>query len=317
MDPLAELVKIDPKSIGVGQYQHDVDQTALKSSLDDVVMSCVNGVGVELNTASKQLLSYVSGLGPALAANIVAYRNENGPFKSRAQLLKVPRLGPKAFEQAAGFLRIRDGDTPLDASAVHPESYGIVDTMAKDFGCSVQDLLRDAGLRQKIQLKSYVTETVGLPTLHRYSGRARQARPRPAREIRSLCLRGRRGKDGRPQAGHEAAGHRHQRDRLRRVCGHRRAPGRPGPHQPVGRRFVKDPADVVKVHQKVMVTVTEVDLPRKRIALSMKANPEIGGKSGGDRTSPSSGGPRPPKPSGPKPVDWFSEALQKGSQRKH
>ena len=128
MDPLAELVKLDPKSIGVGQYQHDVDQRALKSSLDDVVMSCVNGVGVELNTASKQLLGYVSGLGPTLAANIVAYRNENGPFKSRNELLKVPRLGPKAFEQAAGFLRIRDGEHPLDASAVHPESYPIVDS---------------------------------------------------------------------------------------------------------------------------------------------------------------------------------------------
>ena len=127
MDPLAELVKLDPKSIGVGQYQHDVDQFALKRSLDDVVMSCVNGVGVELNTASKQLLAYVSGLGPALAENIVAYRNENGPFNSRAELKKVPRLGPKAFEQAAGFLRIRDGEQPLDASAVHPESYPIVD----------------------------------------------------------------------------------------------------------------------------------------------------------------------------------------------
>ena len=141
MDPLAELVKLDPKSIGVGQYQHDVDQRALKHSLDDVVMSCVNGVGVELNTASKQLLSYVSGLGPVLAANIIAYRNEHGPFKSRADLLGVPRLGAKAFEQAAGFLRIRDSEHPLDASAVHPESYGVVDRMAKDLGCQVRDLL--------------------------------------------------------------------------------------------------------------------------------------------------------------------------------
>src|SRR6201995_2396894 len=161
MDPLAELVKIDPKSIGVGQYQHDVDQRALKRSLDDVVMSCVNGVGVELNTASKQLLGYVSGLGPALAANIVAYRNENGPFKSRVELKKVPRLGEKAFEQAAGFLRLRDGAHPLDSSAVHPESYEIVDRMARDLNCSVKDLVRDAALRQKIQLPKYVTETVG------------------------------------------------------------------------------------------------------------------------------------------------------------
>src|ERR1019366_10062763 len=155
MDPLAELVKLDPKSIGVGQYQHDVDQFALKRGLDDVVMSCVNGVGVELNTASKQLLAYVSGLGPALAENIVAYRNENGRFNSRAELKQVPRLGPKAFEQAAGFLRIHDGEQPLDASAVHPESYPVVDQMARDLACSVNDLMRDAGRRQKIQLAKY------------------------------------------------------------------------------------------------------------------------------------------------------------------
>jgi uncharacterized protein len=166
MDPLAELVKLDPKSIGVGQYQHDVDQSALKRSLDDVVISCVNGVGVEVNTASKQLLAYVSGLGPALAANIVSYRNEHGAFKSRNDLKKVPRLGDKAYEQAAGFLRIRDGEHPLDASAVHPESYAIVDCMAGDLRCTVSDLLRDTGLRQKIQLPKYVTEAVGLPTLN-------------------------------------------------------------------------------------------------------------------------------------------------------
>ncbi|HEY8965817.1 MAG TPA: Tex family protein, partial [Candidatus Methylacidiphilales bacterium] len=166
MDPLAELVKLDPKSIGVGQYQHDVDQTGLKKSLDDVVISCVNGVGVELNTASKQLLGYVSGLGPALAASIVAHRNAHGPFKSREELKKVERLGPKAFEQAAGFLRIRDGAHPLDASAVHPERYAVVDAMAKDLGCTVPDLMRDAGLRAKIDRSKYVTEEVGLPTLN-------------------------------------------------------------------------------------------------------------------------------------------------------
>src|ERR1700709_196083 len=141
MDPLAELGKLDPRSFGVGHYQHDVEQSALKRSLDDVVVSCVNGVGVELNTASKQLMAYVSGLGPGLAANIVAYRNENGPFKSRAELKKVPRLGEKAFEQAAGFLRIRNGAHPLDASAVHPESYDVVDRMAKDLNCAVKDLM--------------------------------------------------------------------------------------------------------------------------------------------------------------------------------
>jgi uncharacterized protein len=166
MDPLAELVKIDPKSIGVGQYQHDVDQTLLKQGLDDVVVSCVNNVGVEVNTASKQLLQYVSGLGPQLAQNIVSFRNENGPFESRMALKKVPRLGEKAFEQAAGFLRIRDAANPLDASAVHPESYGIVDAMASDLGCSVATLIKDSSIRTKIRLQDYVTETVGLPTLN-------------------------------------------------------------------------------------------------------------------------------------------------------
>ena len=165
MDPLAELVKIDPKSIGVGQYQHDVDQRELKQGLDDVVMSCVNAVGVEVNTASAQLLSYVSGLGPQLAKSLIGYRDQNGPFGSRRELKKVPRLGPKAFEQAAGFLRIRGGDNPLDASAVHPESYGIVGAMAKDLGCAVTDLLENDELRSKIDLSRYVSQEVGLPTL--------------------------------------------------------------------------------------------------------------------------------------------------------
>jgi len=165
MDPLAELVKIDPKSIGVGQYQHDVDQASLKSSLDDVVMSCVSGVGVEVNTASKELLTYASGLGPAMAKNIVEYRNQNGPFRSREELKKVPRLGPKAFEQTAGFLRIGDAENPLDASAVHPESYHIVERMAGDLGCSVHDLVQREDLRRQIDLKRYVSDTVGMPTL--------------------------------------------------------------------------------------------------------------------------------------------------------
>jgi uncharacterized protein len=165
MDPLAELVKIDPKAIGVGQYQHDVDQTALMRSLDDTVSNCVNKVGVEVNTASKQLLMYVSGLGPQLAANVVEYRDQHGPFASREELAKVPKLGPKTFEQAAGFLRVRSGKNPLDASAVHPESYHIVDAMAKDLHCSVSDLLRSEELRKKIDLNKYVTGTIGLPTL--------------------------------------------------------------------------------------------------------------------------------------------------------
>lgn len=318
MDPLAELVKLDPKSIGVGQYQHDVDQTALKNSLDDSVMSCVNGVGVELNTASKQLLSYVSGLGPSLASNIVAFRNENGPFKSRSQLLTVPRLGPKAFEQAAGFLRIRDGENPLDGSAVHPESYGVVDTMAKDLKCSVKDLLRDAGLRQRLQLQKYVTDSVGLPTLTDIM--AELAKP---------------GRD--PREKFEVFSFQEGVEKLEDLKPGMKLPGIVtnvtafgafvdiGVHQDglvhisqLADAFVKDPALVVKVHQKVMVTVTEVDLPRKRVALSMKSNPEIGPKTGG-RTSPGQGGggPRPPaKPAGPKPVDWFTEALQKGNRSK-
>ncbi|MBI5307035.1 MAG: helix-hairpin-helix domain-containing protein, partial [Planctomycetes bacterium] len=166
LDPLAELVKIDPKAIGVGQYQHDVEQGALRKSLDDIVISCVNKVGVEVNTASRQLLTYVSGLGPQLAGNIVKYRDENGPFASREELRKVPRLGPKAFEQAAGFLRIRDGKNPLDGSAVHPESYAIVDSRTKDAGCTVGDLIRNEALRKKINLTQYVTEKVGVPTLN-------------------------------------------------------------------------------------------------------------------------------------------------------
>ncbi|HEY0741248.1 MAG TPA: Tex family protein, partial [Chryseosolibacter sp.] len=165
MDPLSELVKIDPKSIGVGQYQHDVDQTKLKQGLDDVVMSCVNSVGVEVNTASKELLSYVSGLSPALAKNIVEFRNQNGPFKDREALMQVPRLGEKVFEQAAGFLRIHNANNPLDASAVHPESYEVVNKMAADLGCTVKDLMSSAELRKQLDLNKYVSGKFGLPTL--------------------------------------------------------------------------------------------------------------------------------------------------------
>jgi uncharacterized protein len=320
MDPLAELVKLDPKSIGVGQYQHDVEQTALKRSLDDVVVSCVNGVGVELNTASKQLLTYVSGLGPALAANIVAYRNENGPFKSRAALKKVPRLGDKAFEQAAGFLRIHDGEHPLDASAVHPESYELVDRMAKDLSCTVKDLLSNAALRQKIELQKYVTETVGLPTLTDILGElAKPGRdPRQKFEVFSF------------QSGVEKMEDLKPGMKLPGIVTNVTAFGAfvdIGVHQDglvhvsqIADRFVKDPAEVVKVSQKVMVTVTEVDLPRKRIALSMKAAPQIGPSTTGQRTSPGTPRPagggfnRPTPPAKPAPVDWFTEALNKNKR---
>ena len=270
MDPLAELVKIDPKSIGVGQYQHDVDQGALKDSLDDVVVSCVNRVGVEVNTASKQLLTYVSGLGPQLAKGIMEYRNEHGPFKSREGLIKVPRLGPKAFEQAAGFLRIRDGKNPLDRSAVHPESYPIVDTMARDLGCSVLDLMRDEKLRERIDLKQYVSEKVGVPTLN---------------DILSELSKP--GRDPREQF--EAFRFAEGVEKIEDIKPGMKLPGIVtnitafgafvdiGVHQDglvhiseVSNRFVKNPADVVKVHQKVLVTVLDVDLERRRISLSMK-----------------------------------------------
>ncbi len=165
MDPLAELVKLDPKSIGVGQYQHDVDQQKLQKSLDDVVMSCVNAVGVEVNTASKHLLTYVSGLGPQLAQNIIDYRTENGPFKARKELLKVKRMGEKAYEQSAGFLRIRNAENPLDTSAVHPEAYHVVEQMSKDLGCTVRDLITDDTKRKEIKLDKYITPVIGLPTL--------------------------------------------------------------------------------------------------------------------------------------------------------
>jgi uncharacterized protein len=317
MDPLAELVKLDPKSIGVGQYQHDVEQGALKRSLDDIVVSCVNGVGVELNTASKQLLAYVSGLGPALAANIVAHRNENGPFKSRAELKKVPRLGEKAFEQAAGFLRLRDGGHPLDASAVHPERYELVDRMAKDLNCSVNDLMRDAGLRQKIQLPKYVTETVGLPTLNDILGElAKPGRdPRQKFEVFSF------------QSGVEKMEDLKPGMKLPGLVTNVTAFGAfvdIGVHQDglihvsqLSDKFIKDPSEVVKVSQRVMVTVTEIDLPRKRIALSMKAAPQIGPSTSGTRTSPTAPRPasggfnRAPQPAKPAAVDWFTAALNK------
>jgi uncharacterized protein len=273
MDPLAELVKIDPKSIGVGQYQHDVDRGALKSSLDDVVISCVNRVGVEVNTASKQLLTYVSGLGPQLARGIVEYRNEHGPFRSREELKQVSRLGPKAFEQAAGFLRIRDGENPLDRSAVHPESYPIVDAMARDLGCSVLDLMRDEKLRKRIDLGQYVSDKAGLPTLN---------------DILSELSKP--GRDPRDQL--EAFRFAEGIEKIEDVKPGMKLPGIVtnitafgvfvdiGVHQDglvhiseVSHRFVKNPAEVVRVHQKVTVTVLGVDLTRKRISLSLKDGP--------------------------------------------
>lgn len=301
MDPLAELVKLDPKSIGVGQYQHDVDGNQLKRGLDDVVVSCVNRVGVELNTASRQLLSYVAGLGPSLAANIVAHRDANGPFKSRRELLQVPRLGPKAFEQCAGFLRIRGGENPLDMSAVHPERYGVVDAMARDLGCGVSDLLKDAAARSRIQLDRYVSDDLGLPTLQDIVGElARPGRdPREKFEVFSFAEGVHKMEDLKPGM------------RLPGIVTNVTAFGAfvdIGVHQDglvhvsqLSDRFIKDPAEVVKVGQKVQVFVVEVDLERKRIALSMKANPTATPRE--NRTAPAAprapgGGPRPGAPGG-------------------
>lgn len=272
MDPLAELVKIDPKSIGVGQYQHDVDQNKLQTALDDTVVSCVNAVGVELNTASKQILSYISGLGPALAQQIVNYRKENGPFSTRRELKKVPRLGDKAFEQAAGFLRIRNGKHPLDASAVHPERYELVEQMAKDLGVEVIELMKDEQLRKKIDLKKYISEDVGLPTLDDII--AELAKP---------------GLDPREQF--EAFSFTEGVNSISDLKVGMKLPGIVtnitnfgafvdiGVHQDglvhlsqLANHFVCDPHEVVKVQQQVMVTVTEVDEKRSRIALSMKTD---------------------------------------------
>ncbi|MEB2307696.1 MAG: Tex family protein [Candidatus Brocadiaceae bacterium] len=275
MDPLAELVKIDPKSIGVGQYQHDVDQGVLKRSLDDVVSSCVNLVGVEVNTASKQLLMYISGLGHQLAGNIVEYRNEHGPFRSREELKHVSKLGPRAFEQAAGFLRIRDAENPLDRSAVHPESYHIVDAMARDMECSVLDLIQNQNLRKRIDLTKYVKDSVGLPTLNDIMQELAKPGRDPRREFEMFSF----------TKGIEKIEDVTPGIKLPGVVTNITAFGAfvdIGVHQDglvhisqLSDRFVKNPNEVVKVHQKVNVTVLDVDLKRKRISLSLKKQPEI------------------------------------------
>jgi uncharacterized protein len=270
MDPLAELVKLDPKSIGVGQYQHDVDQKALQTSLDDTVISCVNSVGVELNTASKELLSYVSGVGKQIAANIVKHRQDNGPFLSRSELKKVARLGPKAFEQCAGFLRVHGSKNLLDASAVHPERYELVQTICDDLSCKFADLINNAELRKKIDINKFVSDSVGLPTLKDIL----EELEKPGRDPRSKL------------EAFEFAADIHSIEDLREGM---QLPGIVtnvtafgafvdiGVHQDglvhvseLANKFVKEPSEIVKVHQKVKVTVLQVDKERKRIALSMK-----------------------------------------------
>jgi uncharacterized protein len=270
MDPLAELVKIDPKSIGVGQYQHDVDQAELKKSLDDVVISCVNSVGVEVNTASKELLSYVSGLGPQLAQAIVDYRSQNGPFRSRDVLKKVPRLGPKAFEQSAGFLRIRDGENPLDASAVHPESYPIIEQIANDLEISIIELIGKNDLAEKINLNHYLNDRVGLPTLQDILTELSKPGRDPRQQFEFFQFAPGVNSIEDLQIGMKLPG----------VITNITAFGAfvdIGVHQDglvhisqLSRKYIKNPAEVVKVHQKVIVIVIGVDLERKRINLSMK-----------------------------------------------
>jgi uncharacterized protein len=272
MDPLAELVKIDPKSIGVGQYQHDVNQTELKNSLDQTVENCVNKVGVNLNTASKHLLTYVSGLGPSLAQNIVDYRAKNGAFKSRKELLRVPRLGEKAFEQAAGFLRITGAENPLDNSAVHPESYPIVETMAKDLNCKVTDLIRDKNLRGKIKLEKYITAKTGMPTLLDIMEELDKPGRDPRQSIKVFEFD----------------------PNVRTIEDLREGQILPGIISNItnfgcfvdigikekglvhvsnmANRYISDPSEVVSLHQHVRVKVLGIDLERKRIQLSLKEN---------------------------------------------
>ncbi|HVJ46562.1 MAG TPA: helix-hairpin-helix domain-containing protein, partial [Luteolibacter sp.] len=326
MDPLAELVKIDPKSIGVGQYQHDVDQRQLKTSLDDTVVSAVNAVGVEINTASKQLLSYVSGLNASLAENIVAFRNENGAFTSREQLKKVPRLGDKAFEQAAGFLRVRGAENPLDTSAVHPERYPLVERMAADAGCAVAELLTNEAARKKIDLKKYVSEEVGLPTLQDILTELSKPGRDPRKQFELFSFTDGVEKPADLQPGMKLPG----------IVTNVTAFGAfvdVGVHQDglvhvsqLADHFVRDASEVVKVGQKVQITVVEVDLKRNRIALSMKSNPDL---EGGRRSAP---GDRDSRPSGGRPQhrssggggggfqqnsgnDWFSQALNQAKKK--
>ena len=270
MDPLAELVKIDPKSIGVGQYQHDVDQSKLKKSLDQTVESCVNMVGVNLNTASQHLLTYISGLGPTLAQNIVDYRRENGAFTSRAQLKKVPRLGPSAFEQCAGFLRIPGARNPLDNTAVHPERYALVEQMAKDSGCTLGELINDKERQKKIDLQHYVNADVGMPTLTDIMHELEKPGRDPRGEAETFEF--------------DNSVHEIEDLKVGMVL-----PGIVtnitkfgcfvdiGVHQDglvhvsqLANRYVRDANEVVKLHQQVEVRVVEVDLQRRRISLSMR-----------------------------------------------
>ena len=272
MDPLAELVKIDPSSIGVGQYQKDVNQSALRKSLDQTVINCVNRVGVNVNTASRHLLTYISGLGPALAQNIVKYRSQNGPFRTRRELMKVPRMGEKAFEQSAGFLRIQDSPQPLDNSAVHPERYPLVEQMAADQGCSVKQLMENKDIRQKIDISKYVSSQVGLPTLQDIMAELDKPGRDPREPLKQFAF---------DPTVHDITDL-HAGQVLPGIITNITNFGAfvdIGVHtkglvhvSQLADRYVKDPTSVVSLHQQVMVRVVEVDLQRKRISLSMRTN---------------------------------------------
>jgi len=263
-------VKLDPKVIGVGQYQHDVNQAALKKGLEDVVESCVNSVGVEVNTASMELLTHVSGLGPVLAKNIIAHRNEHGPFGGRRQLLKVPRLGAKAFQQCAGFLRIQGARNPLDYSAVHPEVYGIVEQMAEDAGCTVVDLMQQESARKQVDVRRYVSDAVGLPTLSDIMAELAKPGRDPRAEFALFSFAEGVNSVEELQPGMKLPGIVTNVTKFGAFVD-------VGVHQDglihisqLADRFVKDPAEVVRVRQQVMVRVLEIDPARKRIALSLK-----------------------------------------------
>jgi uncharacterized protein len=313
MDPLAELVKIDPKSIGVGQYQHDVDQKKLKDKLDDVVISCVNSVGVDINTASKQLLTYVSGVGPSLADKIITHRNSKGAFKNRESIKGVSGLGDKCFEQCAGFLRVRNSDNPLDISAVHPESYPIVNKMAADLGCSVADLIKDKSLQDKIKLTNYVTDTVGLPTLTDIKEELAKPGRDPREKFDAFSFAEGINEITDLNPGMKLPGivtnvtafgafvdigvHQDGLVHISELCDH----------------FVSDPTEVVKVHQRVDVTVMEVDVPRKRIALSMRTNADPSDLTTKKRSAPEKeGNNERPRSRGPKGKDKPRDKQRRG-----
>ena len=307
MDPLAELVKIDPKSIGVGQYQHDVNQVRLKERLDQTVISCVNAVGVNLNTASKHLLAYVSGIGPSIAENIVAYRNELGKFTSRKQLMKVPRLGNKAFEQCAGFLRIKDGDDPLDSSAVHPEVYELVARMAADLGTEVHSLIGNEELVKKLELKKYITPQTGEHTLRDIVNELRKPGLDPRTEAQQFDFADIYSIED-VRAGMIVPGQVTNITRFGAFIDIGVKQDGLVHVSEISHTYITDPNEALKLNQKVMVKVTEVDVARKRIALSIKQTQEAPARKEKRYRNDFSKSSKPAPSSKPEPVS-MSDAL--------